>query len=163
MLITGSSAEELVDFRTMLTSLEGKHESVEDAPAKRCRKLHDCEKGKDTLATIDKLLKKLTKVLKAGQSDQIKRAQQEQLDVLLIDMEVTDIEPIKLCQKIKDAYQRFQTQSKTHVKPPRILALVGSDANILPNIMIQMGQAGIETSIMKPLSEKDLNEILQFS
>jgi BarA-like signal transduction histidine kinase len=49
------------------------------------------------------------------------------------------------------------------VKPPRILALVGSEAVIAPNVMIQMGQAGIETSIMKPLSEKDLVQIHQFS
>ena len=103
MLVTGSSTEELADFRTMLTSLEGKHASVEDAPTKRCRKLHDAEKGKDALDIIDKLLKKLTKALKAGQKstieqgDQIKRTQQEQIDLVLIDMELNDIDPIKLC------------------------------------------------------------------
>jgi CheY-like chemotaxis protein len=138
MLITGSSSEEMADFRTMLTSLEGKH--VEDAPDKTCRKLHQHVTGKDALSTIDKLLKKLSKATKATKthrSEQIKRAQQEQLDLIVLDMEVTDTDPLKLCQKIKETYQRFQAQNKAvSVKTPRFLALVGSQAKIAPNVMI---------------------------
>jgi hypothetical protein len=77
-------------------------------------------------------------------------------------MQMSDVDPIKLCQKIKDTYKRHQMQTKTPLKEPHIMALVSSQVKIATNVMIQMGHAGIEHSTMKPLDERKVIEIINF-
>lgn len=82
--------------------------------------------------------------------------------MIVLDMQVTDLDPIKVCQKIKEAYRNFQITMKTFVKCPRILAVVDSQVKVANNVMIQMGQAGIEHSIEKPFNERKAVELMQY-
>lgn len=51
---------------------------------------------------------------------------------------------------------------KTSVKCPHILALVNGQVKVAANLMIKMGQAGIEHSIKTPITEKKVMEMLNY-
>ena len=74
--------------------------SMFDKRNKKCRHLHSAIRNVDALNIIKKLLKRLKKAVKTCDSEELwrQRAQNDQLDVIILDMQVVDIDPIKLCQ-----------------------------------------------------------------
>lgn len=108
MLLTGKSSTEINHFKDLLTNLEN-----QGVLTKKCKQLIAKKKGKEALACVEETHKKLRKAIEAAQKDKVSelsatkmidKANQEQLDLIVLDMAVTDIDPIVLCQKIKEAY-----------------------------------------------------------